>query len=66
MDWRLLVRYLQEFHWDDAKFPKQRSIADNLALMANTVQKLDDEVRDLRGNARKRVSLVETPGIPPK
>jgi V-type H+-transporting ATPase subunit C len=36
---------MQEFQWDDAKYPKTRSIAENLTLMMTTVNKLDEEVR---------------------
>jgi V-type H+-transporting ATPase subunit C len=39
-------KYLTAFQWDDAKFPKSRTITENLALMMTTVQKLDDEVRN--------------------
>jgi len=38
-------KYLEEFQWDDAKFPKNRTISENLSLMMQTVGKLDDEVR---------------------
>jgi V-type H+-transporting ATPase subunit C len=41
-----LKTYMSNFQWDDAKFPKSRTITENLQLMTSTVQKLDDEVRN--------------------
>jgi V-type H+-transporting ATPase subunit C len=41
-----LKKYMQQFVWDDAKFPKKRTISENLAVMMATVSKLDDEVRN--------------------
>eukprot|EP00929_Paragymnodinium_shiwhaense_P118924 TRINITY_DN90820_c0_g1_i1.p1 TRINITY_DN90820_c0_g1~~TRINITY_DN90820_c0_g1_i1.p1 ORF type:complete len:401 (-),score=155.25 TRINITY_DN90820_c0_g1_i1:285-1487(-) len=37
--------YLASWEWDEAKYPKTRQVADNLALLTSVVQKLDEEVR---------------------
>jgi V-type H+-transporting ATPase subunit C len=43
-------QYLQEFLWDDAKFPKSRAIGDNVSNMMNNISKLDDEVKSKVAN----------------
>lgn len=37
--------YITDWVWDEAKFPKQRGIFENLQSMLHTVSKLDEEVR---------------------
>ncbi|CAE8706987.1 unnamed protein product, partial [Polarella glacialis] len=38
--------YLKTWQWDEAKYPKTRSIADNLTLLMSVVNKLDEEARN--------------------
>mmetsp|Transcript_4167 Transcript_4167/g.9727 ORF Transcript_4167/g.9727 Transcript_4167/m.9727 type:complete len:404 (-) Transcript_4167:117-1328(-) len=40
------MEYLQHWQWDDAKYPKTRSISDNLTLLITVVNKLDEEARN--------------------
>lgn len=39
-------RYLANWQWDEAKYPKTRSISDNLTLLMSVVNKLDEEARN--------------------
>merc|ERR1712039_802597 len=41
-----LVEYLKTWQWDEAKYPKTRSISDNLTLLMSVVNKLDEEARN--------------------
>lgn len=43
---RLLTDYLRTWQWDEAKYPKTRSISDNLTLLMSVVNKLDEEARN--------------------
>lgn len=38
--------YLKTWQWDEAKYPKTRSISDNLTLLMSVVNKLDEEARN--------------------
>lgn len=38
--------YLKAWHWDEAKYPRTRSISDNMTLLMQTVSKLDEETRN--------------------
>lgn len=38
--------YLRTWQWDEAKYPKTRSISDNLTLLMSVVNKLDEEARN--------------------
>lgn len=38
--------YLRNWQWDEAKYPKTRSILDNLTLLMSVVNKLDEEARN--------------------
>lgn len=38
--------YLKNWQWDEAKYPKTRSILDNLTLLMSVVNKLDEEARN--------------------
>jgi len=40
------TQYLRQWQWDDAKYPKTRSMADNLKLMLTIVSKLDEELKN--------------------
>lgn len=40
------VDYLKGWQWDEAKYPKSRSISDNLTLLMSVVNKLDEEARN--------------------
>eukprot|EP00922_Rhytidocystis_sp_ex-Travisia-forbesii_P030587 GHVS01045175.1.p1 GENE.GHVS01045175.1~~GHVS01045175.1.p1 ORF type:complete len:398 (+),score=45.06 GHVS01045175.1:118-1311(+) len=40
-----LEQYLRRFSWDDSKYPRTRSLRENIELLLMTVSKLDDEVR---------------------
>jgi V-type H+-transporting ATPase subunit C len=58
--------YLQTWQWDEAKYPKSRTIVDNLNLLMGVVNKLDEEARNKtaqyndfksqRGNLAKKES----------
>lgn len=37
--------YISKFRWDDAKFPRNRNLQDNVTLLMNSTQKLDEEVK---------------------
>lgn len=37
--------YIRSFIWDDTKFPRNRNVADNLAHLVMTVQKIDEDVK---------------------
>lgn len=41
--------YLRNWSWDEAKYPKTRTIGDNLALLMTIVNKLDEEARNKTG-----------------
>eukprot|EP00933_Yihiella_yeosuensis_P006735 TRINITY_DN11149_c0_g2_i1.p1 TRINITY_DN11149_c0_g2~~TRINITY_DN11149_c0_g2_i1.p1 ORF type:complete len:405 (+),score=114.06 TRINITY_DN11149_c0_g2_i1:90-1304(+) len=38
--------YLRTWQWDEAKYPKTRSISDNLTLLMSVVNRLDEEARN--------------------
>jgi len=38
--------YLRTWQWDEAKYPKTRSILDNVTLLMSVVNKLDEEARN--------------------
>lgn len=40
------LRYLQNWHWDEAKYPKSRVISDNITMLMTVVNKLDEEARN--------------------
>uniref|UniRef100_A0A0G4HWN9 V-type proton ATPase subunit C n=1 Tax=Chromera velia CCMP2878 TaxID=1169474 RepID=A0A0G4HWN9_9ALVE len=40
-----VIHYIQRFYWDDAKYPRTRSIRDNLDILLSSVAKSDEEVR---------------------
>jgi len=40
------LEYLKTWQWDEAKYPKSRSILDNLTLLMSVVNKLDEEARN--------------------
>jgi len=44
-----LKEYLASWQWDEAKYPKQRPVADNLTHLMSIVTKLDEEVRQKTG-----------------
>jgi len=41
-----LLEYLKTWQWDEAKYPKSRSVSDNLSLLMSVVNKLDEEARN--------------------
>lgn len=43
---RPFLEYLRTWQWDEAKYPKTRSISDNLTLLMSVVNKLDEEARN--------------------
>lgn len=43
---RTFLEYLRTWQWDEAKYPKTRSISDNLTLLLSIVNKLDEEGRN--------------------
>lgn len=38
-------QYIRRFVWDDARFPKSRAVKENIEAIAQSVNKMDDEVR---------------------
>ena len=38
--------YIAKFKWDDMKFPRGRSVQDNIQSLLNSVQKIDEEVKN--------------------
>jgi V-type H+-transporting ATPase subunit C len=40
------LKYLEQWQWDEAKYPKTRNILDNLTLLMSVVNKLDEEARN--------------------
>jgi len=40
------LEYLRNWQWDEAKYPKTRSISDNVTLLMSVVNKLDEEARN--------------------
>lgn len=38
--------YIQNWQWDEAKYPRTRQISDNLTLLMSIVNKLDEEARN--------------------
>jgi len=43
---RSIIDYLKAWQWDEAKYPRNRSIADTLVFLTSVVAKLDDESRN--------------------
>jgi len=39
-------KYLREWRWDDAKYPKMRGLTNNLTLLLSVANKLDEEARN--------------------
>jgi V-type H+-transporting ATPase subunit C len=39
-------KYLREWRWDDAKYPKMRGLNNNLTLLLSVANKLDEEARN--------------------
>jgi len=39
-------KYLREWRWDDAKYPKMRGLSNNLTLLLSVANKLDEEARN--------------------
>jgi len=42
-------KYLREWRWDDAKYPKMRGLQNNLTLLLSVSNKLDEEARNKSG-----------------
>jgi len=40
------LEYLRAWQWDEAKYPRTRSIVDNITLLMSVVNKLDEEARN--------------------
>lgn len=40
------IEYIQNWQWDEAKYPRTRQITDNLTLLMSVVNKLDEEARN--------------------
>uniref|UniRef100_A0A7S3SNY3 V-type proton ATPase subunit C n=1 Tax=Strombidinopsis acuminata TaxID=141414 RepID=A0A7S3SNY3_9SPIT len=40
------LEYLRNWQWDEAKYPRTRSIVDNITLLMSVVNKLDEEARN--------------------
>jgi V-type H+-transporting ATPase subunit C len=39
-------KYLREWRWDDAKYPKMRGLSNNVTLLLSVANKLDEEARN--------------------
>ncbi|SPJ08152.1 vacuolar ATP synthase subunit c, putative [Plasmodium sp. DRC-Itaito] len=55
-------QYIRRFTWDDAKYPRSRSLTDTIDIMINNVTKLSDEIQikssmlnDLKEKKKKEV-----------
>ncbi|VWU52644.1 V-type proton ATPase subunit C, putative [Hepatocystis sp. ex Piliocolobus tephrosceles] len=60
-------QYIRRFSWDDAKYPRNRSLADTIDIMINNITKLTEEIQskssmltDLKD--RKKRSLTKSDG----
>mmetsp|Transcript_77779 Transcript_77779/g.166767 ORF Transcript_77779/g.166767 Transcript_77779/m.166767 type:complete len:415 (+) Transcript_77779:82-1326(+) len=40
------MEYLKTWQWDEAKYPKTRSVSENVTLLMSVVNRLDDEARN--------------------
>lgn len=38
--------YVRSFSWDDTKFPRSRSVGENLSHLASTIQRVDEDVKN--------------------
>jgi len=43
---RQVVDYLRNWQWDEARYPRTRSITDNITLLMASVNRLDEEARN--------------------
>ncbi|SBS81658.1 V-type proton ATPase subunit C, putative [Plasmodium malariae] len=55
-------QYIRRFSWDDAKYPRNRSLTDTIDIMINNITKLSDEIQikssmlnDLKEKKKKEV-----------
>jgi len=49
-------KYLREWRWDDAKYPKMRGLTNNLTLLLSVANKLDEEARNKSGQYNELLS----------
>ena len=53
--------YLVRFRWDDVKYPRARSLQDNLQVLLSGVQRIDEEVKNksqLYSDAKQQASVL--------
>eukprot|EP00928_Gymnodinium_smaydae_P060994 TRINITY_DN4500_c0_g1_i2.p1 TRINITY_DN4500_c0_g1~~TRINITY_DN4500_c0_g1_i2.p1 ORF type:complete len:429 (+),score=116.15 TRINITY_DN4500_c0_g1_i2:79-1287(+) len=43
---KTFLEYLSNWQWDETRYPKSRSISDNLVYLMSTVNKIDEEARN--------------------
>eukprot|EP00922_Rhytidocystis_sp_ex-Travisia-forbesii_P050441 GHVS01074979.1.p1 GENE.GHVS01074979.1~~GHVS01074979.1.p1 ORF type:complete len:396 (-),score=49.35 GHVS01074979.1:213-1400(-) len=55
-----LEQYIRRFSWDDAKYPRTRTLRENIELLLTTVSKLDDEVRTKTSSWQEVKSMAAT------
>lgn len=49
-------KYLREWRWDDAKYPKMRGLTNNLTLLLSVANKLDEEARNKSSQYNELIS----------
>ncbi|CAA9986340.1 vacuolar ATP synthase subunit c, putative [Plasmodium knowlesi strain H] len=60
-------QYIRRFTWDDAKYPRNRSLTDTIDVMVNNITKLSDEIHikssmlnDLKEKKKKDIPKTDT------
>ncbi|CRH03084.1 vacuolar ATP synthase subunit c, putative [Plasmodium relictum] len=60
-------QYIRRFSWDDAKYPRNRSLTDTVDIMINNITKLSDEIQikssmlnDLKEKKKKDIPLNDS------
>ncbi|ANQ05925.1 Uncharacterized protein PCOAH_00003230 [Plasmodium coatneyi] len=60
-------QYIRRFSWDDAKYPRNRSLTDTIDVMVNNITKLSDEIHiksnmlnDLKEKKKKDIPKTDT------
>ncbi|EUD65294.1 V-type H+-transporting ATPase subunit C [Plasmodium inui San Antonio 1] len=60
-------QYIRRFSWDDAKYPRNRSLTDTIDVMVNNITKLSDEIHikssmlsDLKERKKKDIPKTDT------
>ncbi|CRG93316.1 vacuolar ATP synthase subunit c, putative [Plasmodium gallinaceum] len=60
-------QYIRRFSWDDAKYPRNRSLTDTVDIMINNITKLSDEIQikssmlnDLKEKKKKDIPISDS------